>query len=732
MADLTGDELVQALTEALNKSQAKNSGTGQAGSPTSNKQPVQIKGAVDAFTNALNQGGGRVTDFSTGIEGLVPGIPILKQITQGAAGGIGYIENLQDTFNSLSKVGAGGAADLGELQSLAGQANLSLNSFANLVGSNTEALAGFAGGVDAGKRRFSELNKELYDTGLISQFKNLGYTSEEASEFVLQNTASLRRSARLQGLTDKETVAVSARLAKNLSVVAKLSGKDAKQMQDEMIAKGRDGATAGALRLMEMEGAANAGSNYKALVAVTSGLPKVAQDQIKDYIQLGAPLTDATSNFAAINKEGTAILGQIRQAMKAGASEEEITRLGKEFAAATTGFAGTVEGARISSMGQISDVGSVMADAFEGLQPQIDALDGVIEGNVTAMTTGREMADAYLQNLEKLEAAVTKQAEINKQGGPGQAAINFLNEGQITLAQTAGTINEDIGKNISSNSAIVSTLNTATKGMGGFSEAFETTYNSLKALVPGMSGEETLKYLQDNVGKTLENGQVITEDMVKQMKILNDSSSTGGEQLNAAEALKNAGLFDSSGNLKVAIMSVSDNVREGSASVDDTKEEAKSFLGKLFSFDKGTLGTTGNLFQDFGAGMPAMLHGLEAVIPKDSTQGNLLEAFPGGLDDITAQMKNIGNKFDPSAMKNLASDMAATGAPIGQAAQDLMANMSSPNTSTQGNTNEDLSETINQTLQQLVQINTRQLTEIQKQVKATKGMSGNVLSNVGL
>jgi hypothetical protein len=58
--------------------------------------------------------------------------------------------------------------------------------------------------------------------------------------------------------------------------------------------------------------------------------------------------------------------------------------------------------------------------------------------------------------------------------------------------------------------------------------------------------------------------------------------------------------------------------------------------------------------------------------------------------------------------------------------------MSSPNTSTQGNTNEDLSETINQTLQQLVQINTRQLTEIQKQVKATKGMSGNVLSNVGI
>jgi hypothetical protein len=349
------------------------------------------------------------------------------------------------------------------------------------------------------------------------------------------------------------------------------------------------------------------------------------------------------------------------------------------------------------------------------------------------MTTGREVAEAYLQNIENLEAAVKKQAEINKQGGPGQAAINFLNEGQITLAQTAGTINEDIGKNISSNSAIVGALNTATKGIGGFSEAFETTYNDLKALVPGMSGEETLKYLQDNVGKKLENGTVITQDMVEQMKILNDSSSTGGEQLNAAEALKNAGLFDSAGNLKVAIMSVSDNVREGSSSVDETKKEAQSFLGKIFNFDKGTLGTTGDLFKDFGSGMPAMLHGLEAVIPKDSIQGNLLEAFPGGMSEVTNMMQqtlgNMGSNFDPSSMMD---SMALTGGALTQADQEAMAGMSTPNTSTQGNTNEDLSESISQHLQQLIQINTRQLAEIQKQVKATKGMNGNMMSNVGL
>jgi hypothetical protein len=54
------------------------------------------------------------------------------------------------------------------------------------------------------------------------------------------------------------------------------------------------------------------------------------------------------------------------------------------------------------------------------------------------------------------------------------------------------------------------------------------------------------------------------------------------------------------------------------------------------------------------------------------------------------------------------------------------------NTSSTGTTSEDGIESLNMTMKQLVQINSRQLQELQKQLKAVKGMDGNVLTNVGI
>jgi len=114
-------------------------------------------------------------------------------------------------------------------------------------------------------------------------------------------------------------------------------------------------------------------------------------------------------------------------------------------------------------------------------------------------------------------------------------------------------------------------------------------------------------------------------------------------------------------------------------------------------------------------------------VPAKSPEGQLLAKASNG--ELSNVINSITKGFDPAA---LAAATAGQESAPPKVLQDLMTDMSSPNTSTQGNTNEDLSETINQTLQQLIQINSRQLTEIQKQVKATKGMNGNMMSNVGL
>jgi uncharacterized protein YukE len=345
--------------------------------------------------------------------------------------------------------------------------------------------------------------------------------------------------------------------------------------------------------------------------------------------------------------------------------------------------------------------------------------------------------EAFLKNLKEIGAETTTQM---KGTGVGQEASVAVNKGQVQLANLAAKGQEKLGEHIQTNTVLLNTYSTMIKSLKPtLGEAATNIIDGIDALIPGTKLSEQIGKIETFSDELIEKGKMTSETLNQLATVLDSNATPAAKRLAETALIDDKVLRKGGGGLSEDFAKELQKLRsanEKSQSPTDTKGSSLGLISKFFKsiglYNEGTLGESGSLFKDFGKGQAAMLHGLEAVVPKDSPQGALLDSFPGGLGDLTAQIQNMGNKFDPSAMKNLASDIASTSAPIGQAAQDMMANMSSPNTSTQGNTNEDLSETINQTLQQLVQINTRQLTEIQKQVKATKGMSGNVLSNVGI
>lgn len=693
----------------------------------------EIDASVSGVARVLQQGGGRIDKAAKDIAGLVP-TDLLKNIAGAGVSAISYIENTQDTFRALSKVGAGLNGNLGELQITASKTRMPIDTFANMVGNNSTLLAGFGRGVSDGARNFANLSNAMYEEGVIEGFMNLGMTVEEANEFVLKNTELTRRQSRLSNMDAGEQAKAAADLAKNMQIVAKLTGKEASALQDDLIARQRNGATQAKLRLLEMDGVKGAQEAYNKTQTALDAGPGILKNLFDDLMQTGAPMTEATKNFAATNQEAYKLAQQAAEANKRG-DVAEAQRLGAEAAAAANKFASSRQGLTLATLAQASDIAKGQADVLEEMGPIIDSTMATMKKVKDAGDGELTFREAFLKNLKEIGAETTTQM---KGEGVGQEASVAVSKGQVQLANLAAKGQEKLGEHIQTNTVLLKTYSTMIENLkptlGG---AATQIIDGIDALIPGTKLSEQMGKI-DMFSDKLKEAGLMQENTMKLLATVLDSNVTPAAKKAAEAALIQQGVINKNLELTEKFAVGLQKARTDSASTQTPEQEEGSSLGmlnKLWNWITGdeqqnAFGTGG--FKDFGKGKAAMLHGLEAIVPKDSPQGALLDSFPGGLGDLTAQIQNMGNKFDPSAMKNLASDIAATSAPMGQAAQDLMADISSPNTSTQGNTNEDLSETINQTLQQLVQINTRQLTEIQKQVKATKGMSGNVLSNVGI
>ena len=620
----TADQ-VQALTDAISNLEKKiGSSGGSGGGSGSSGGGVDTKGlsgdiktASKDFAGAMLQGTQSVTGFAESAGAIVknlPGLgPIIKTIGVEA---IKYIETSQKSFNALAKAGMGFEGNLGALNRAAAATRMPLDQFTKLVGNNSANLAAFGAGTTEGAKRFSQLSNAMFEGGAIDNFMALGYSIEEANEFLLDNTALQRRSGRFQAMTAREQAASAANMAKEMDIIAKLTGKQVKDIKNEMMERQNTGATQAKLRLLEKQGVAGATDAYNAAQKGLQAGPKVLGNLMDDLLQTGVPMSEATANFAATNKEAYALAKQAAEATKAG-NVEEAQRLSEAAAAAALKYADSEAGLRLSTLSQVSSIAEGQAQALEEVGGTIDALNE--RARQMEKATGRVAStqEAFANLMEELRTESEKQVALQ---APQQQALKFMNEATQGLANSSKVARDGVAGLIETNTAFTGALG---KAATSITEAFDPESLSHLADFASKINSEATKF-QEKADTGVSN-DATSEELSKKRR--EDGSVTGDPK----EVEASPGFFKSIAN------SIGDAV---SGWFSDNEPDGRATGGTI---------SAGNSYMTGERGREIITKEAGTVLSNTQSDNAIASASENGTKDMTKLLDSVQTLIDQNS-----------------------------------------------------------------------------------
>lgn len=157
----------------------------------------------------------------------------LTAITGAVGVAIGYMEGLQQTVNGLAASGVVFGEGVSKATDNILASGMTLGQFQKVVQESGESLRLLGGSVSTGAKRMSSINKELIP--FRDQFTNLGFSFEEMPGLVAEYASSLERfGGTINKMSDADLAKNTYEYAKNLRVIADVTGMDAKAAKEKI------------------------------------------------------------------------------------------------------------------------------------------------------------------------------------------------------------------------------------------------------------------------------------------------------------------------------------------------------------------------------------------------------------------------------------------------------------------------------------------------------------------
>jgi hypothetical protein len=237
--------------------------------------------------------------------------------TVGAFGDIiNYVEEGVDVFRELSQTGATFNNSVVDMRAAAAGSRLTMQEFGNIIKNNNTSFLALGESGEQGAKAFARLSKGFFDSGFGDKLTQLGYTSEDLNKLMaIQMTNMSARELREKG-GEAAQFAATAKLAEEMDLMAKLTGKSRKE-QEETLAKAKaSGQVQAAVQLEQMNGNAKAGEAFDAVATSTSGK---FGELVQQMVSAGRPLTDEGRKYMGmLSQETQAAIQEARDAYKRG------------------------------------------------------------------------------------------------------------------------------------------------------------------------------------------------------------------------------------------------------------------------------------------------------------------------------------------------------------------------------------------------------------------------------
>ena len=629
-------------------------------------------------------------------------------------------ESLQE-YQALTTVGATFNKEIKDIKVAAAELGMTVEDMTSFLQNNATALRAFGGTTDQAIARFKALNTTILDSKELGiELRRLGFTTKDISE----GLALFGEITENNGRNEKMTLQQQAESAKGLMVeldgLAKLTGKNRKELADEMRAKRRQGDVNAFLMGKSAE---EQQAFMNQLVTMQETLGQDAADAFVDIALRGAPTTEGARNAMLAMGDGADQLYTAAAQFNSG-DIGAFTQSMIDARGAAIDFQDTEEFRNTAILGSVTGVSQGFAEASKAAFDFKKALDAEGEEGKAAAATEREIRTSIAQEQERQMKQVT---------GIFDKTIDI----QDNLRQiTSATMDATIGK----------IEDVAIAGL----EKFQTALPSKEEIISGISkGVDSLFDIaeiqdrQDN-GFDRNHGDLgLLTDAVKQTgaNVVDSSESTSNNVTETA-----AQTASEIRNTEDRVLSAQDQLRkaqddiarltsQGFTAMDppmqaakEAAERAASAVERLAQAQEFTMSKI-DQYNRSRAGMGRFSGGFAEG--GDIPAGGFGMVGEAGPEFVTGPANIMSAKSSMGVMQTLMKSIRALDTNVQDVQSNIENGISTNNESSTINveSNKKL-DTMIGLLGQLIQVENMAVGTQSRQLRATKGLTGNMLRGV--